>query len=57
LQLTNAHLQKPNTVHYFAFFYRGVANYKLMQYEDARDDFTSALDIMLEKEGDPFKLS
>lgn len=40
LQLTDNHLHKQNTVHYFAFFYRGVANYKLMQYEDARDDFT-----------------
>lgn len=57
LQLANNHLHKPNTVHYFAFFYRGVANYKLMQFEDARYDFTQALDIMLEKEGDPFKLS
>jgi hypothetical protein len=42
------HLRKKNASHYRAFFYRGVANYKLQNYEDARDDFTSALHIMVE---------
>ena len=41
-----SHLSKKGTSQYRAFFYRGVANYKLMNYEYARDDFNAALSII-----------
>jgi hypothetical protein len=43
-----AHLRKRNTSNYRAFYYKGVANYKQQNYDDAKDDFLSALGIMTE---------
>ena len=49
----DAHLRKKNASHYRAYFYRGVACYKLQNYEDAKEDFTSALHIMIDEDSEP----
>ena len=41
--LAEGHMRKKHTSHYRAYFYRGVANYKMCHYEDAKYDFDTAL--------------
>ena len=50
LYYTESHLSKKNTSQYRAFFYRGVANYKLTNYEEACEDFNHALNIIQDRE-------
>jgi hypothetical protein len=43
LLLAENHMRKKHTSHYRAYFYRGVANYKMRNFEDAKYDFDTAL--------------
>lgn len=55
--LAEGHMQKKNASHYRAYFYLGVADYKMFNYEDALYDFNAALGIMADRDVDVSKFT